>query len=57
MTEQEKKVVLLLADAWNAFIELPVEHPDDQNDFRGAIHHAQNIVFSRQARRDNDLCR
>lgn len=47
MTTEEQTVVNYLKDAWNAFLELPVKHPDDLHDFRKAIHDAQRIVMCR----------
>jgi hypothetical protein len=52
VTDEEKAVVLLLAEAWNAFLKLPVEHPDDTAEFRHAIHAAQDRVLSRSGRRE-----
>jgi hypothetical protein len=51
LTEKELATVEALASAWNCFLKLPIEHPDDQAEFRRAIHCAQNIVLSRPARR------
>lgn len=47
MTPEENKIVDLLADAWNAFIHLPILHQKDQDEFIHAIHQAQNIIMSR----------
>jgi len=52
MTDDEVLVVHLLADAWNAFCDLPEEHPSDADEFCRAIHAAQDIVLARPARRD-----
>ncbi|WP_165326983.1 hypothetical protein [Stakelama tenebrarum] len=52
LTEQERAVVEKLADAWNAFLVLPIEHGDDQLEFRQAIHAAQDKVLSRPGRRE-----
>ena len=43
----EMKVIQLLANAWNAFLQLPVSHGDEVNDFRFAIHAAQYVVLAR----------
>ena len=51
MTNQERIVIENLVSAWNAFIDLPIEHPDDQNEFRHAIHSAQLLVLARPGRR------
>lgn len=51
LTPDEGKVLRLLANAWNAFLELPVEHGDDQTEFRHIIHAAQEKVLARPTRR------
>jgi hypothetical protein len=51
LTAVERRALDALAVAWNEFVCLPVEHPDDQLEFRQAIHRAQNIVLSRPTRR------
>ena len=51
MTEAEQVVVDALAIAWNAFLVLPAEHDDDQDEFRRMIHAAQEKVLARPARR------
>lgn len=48
MTPQELKVIEQTKEAWNAFIELPVQHQDDYNDFRFHIHALQNIILARE---------
>lgn len=48
MTKEERDVVDLLVKAWNSFLKLPVNNSDDVEEFRHAIHLAQNIVASRQ---------
>ncbi len=52
VTEQEAKVASMLGAAWNAFLELPIEHPSDRTEFCQALHQAQNIVLSRSGRRE-----
>lgn len=49
MTEEEKAVVMALAEAWNLFLALPREHPDEVDEFRRAIHAAQDKVGARPA--------
>ena len=46
---QEQRVLRKLSEAWNAFLKLEGGHPDDQEDFRRAIHAAENIVLARFA--------
>ena len=53
MNELETQVLDRLADAYNAFVELPVQHPFDSGEFVAAIHAAQMIVMKRLAVRDN----
>lgn len=50
-TPSEQAVLCALASAWNAFLDLPVEHPDDQTDFRQVIHRAQLMIMARPTRR------
>ncbi len=51
LTADEKRVVLMLAEAWNAFLVLPVQHSDDTDEFRRFIHGAQDKVLCRPARK------
>lgn len=51
MNSQEKAVLYALADAWNKFLYLPVEHSDDIDEFRRIIHAAQEKILARPARR------
>jgi len=43
----EMRVVHLLGNVWDAFVQLHGFNRDDINDFRFAIHAAQNIVLAR----------
>ncbi|WP_432787767.1 hypothetical protein [Novosphingobium rhizosphaerae] len=40
-----------LVNAWNAFVALPVEHPDDVSEFRRSLHHLQALILMRSGRR------
>lgn len=51
LTAQEREVTIKLAAAWDAFCALPVEHPDDTDEFRRAVHAAQAKVLMRPGRR------
>lgn len=51
LTENEKRVLQSLADAWNVFVGLGKQHPDDIDEFRRAIHAAEQLVAVRVARR------
>jgi hypothetical protein len=52
ITPKEREVIDLLAEAWNAYLELPVEHPTHRQEFMFAIHQAQQLVLSRPTSRD-----
>lgn len=49
LTEEERRVMAALVEAWNAFLALPVQHADDVDEFRHGIHRLQEKVFSRPA--------
>mgnify|MGYP003386792226 CR=1 len=51
LTDAEKAVINHLAGAWNTWMLLDNNHPDDNFDFRQAIHRLQDLVASRVARR------
>ena len=51
VTDQEAVVVGLLAEAWNEFLKLPVEHPMEQREFCTAIHSCQDKILARGGRR------
>lgn len=54
LTRQEAGLARMLADAWNAYLALPVEHPMEQAEFCAAIHRCQDIVLARSGRRALD---
>ena len=47
LTDQERRVLSLLAEAWNEFLKLPSQHPMEQHEFCHAIHQAQQKVMIR----------
>jgi hypothetical protein len=51
VTEEEYKLVVLLGDAWNAFCDLPEEHPMEREEFCAKIHDLQRAVMARTGRR------
>lgn len=51
MTPHEREALDALVAAWNKFVELPVEHPDDQTEFRHGIHQLQHMIMMRSVRR------
>lgn len=51
LTPEEMAVLDKLAAAWNAFIELPRQHPTHNQEFMYAIHAAQRIIMSRPVAR------
>lgn len=52
MTETEKQVVMMLAEVWNKYLELPNEHISDNPEFLAGIHRLQEKVLARPARRE-----
>lgn len=51
MTDAETRALEALAQAWNAFMELPAEHPDDVTEFRHGIHRLEEKIMARPTRR------
>jgi hypothetical protein len=51
LTDPELDVVNAISEAWNLFLQLPVEHDDDIEEFRRLIHAAHAKVLCRPARR------
>ncbi len=47
MTETERDIVVLLGEVWNLFLELPIQHPMDQQEMCAIIHSAQEKVLAR----------
>jgi hypothetical protein len=47
LTDQEKRVVDALGNAWDEYALLPHIHPADVGEFVQAVHAAQNIVLAR----------
>lgn len=50
-TDAEKKTLEALAEAWHRFLQLDRQHPDEADEFRAAIHRAQDLIAVRVARR------
>ena len=51
LTESERNVIDKLAESWNLFLALPIQHPLHQSEFATLIHHAQRMVMSRPVAR------
>lgn len=47
----ELRVVHLLAEAWNCYVELEKQHPMEQSEFCSAIHRCQDLVLIRAIRK------
>lgn len=47
ITSEEGKILDLMAEAWNLFLELPREHIEEVADFRRHLHDLQRVVLSR----------
>lgn len=52
ITCEEKEIMLDLAAIWNKFIKLPVEHPDDTEEFRHSFHSLQHKILKRSGTRE-----
>ncbi len=50
-TDQEKSAVLLLAKAWEEYLNLPDRSNTDDAEFQRAIHMGQDVIRGRVARR------
>lgn len=53
MTEEEKRILALTAELWNALIALPAPHGFDGQEHMRDIHDIQNRLLARVARRTN----
>lgn len=51
LTSKEKEILKHLVEAWQLYVSLDKKHPDDDNEFRTAIHDAQKMMALRVARR------
>lgn len=51
MSDVENQVLNHLVAAWNTFVHLPIEHPDQQAEFRHALHDLQRQIMVRPVRR------
>lgn len=47
LSDDEIQITQKLGEIWGLFLELPQLHPDDEDEFRFAIHAAQNIILAR----------
>lgn len=52
--DPDRAVLLLLANAWNAYLKLPARDKIDDWEFMAAIHVAQGIMATRLARRTDE---
>lgn len=55
VTDEEKRVLELTAQLWNAWIMLPGSHPFDAAETEHDIHNIQNRIMARVAVRTNPL--
>jgi len=51
LTSEEQRVLNLLVEAWEAFQELPEQHPEHALEFMHAIRAAQRLVITRSVAR------
>ncbi|MNG19166.1 hypothetical protein D3C84_1032980 [compost metagenome] len=58
LTQQEKRILALTAELWNALIRLPDRGHSDNSEDERDIHDIQNRLLARVARRtDSELLR
>ena len=50
LSSGEHTVMTHLVDAWDSYVHLPVQHPDDLEEFRHALHRLQHLVMIREVR-------
>jgi hypothetical protein len=57
MTPRERKVIDLLVQTWNSYLDLcdneGSQHPNDMDDFANGIHDCEKIIALRIARRED----
>ena len=53
LNQQEGVVSDKLAESWNEYLKLEIQHDDDVEEFRHAIHRLQHLVMIRQVRRNH----
>lgn len=51
VSDKEEQIALQLGDIWNRYLELPIEHPMEQDEFCRGIHVLQHLVLCRAGRR------
>lgn len=51
LTDPERQIVELMAQVWDLFLELPIQHPMHQTEMAMAIHLVQRIVLVRPVER------
>lgn len=51
VTPQEAAIADALGEVWNRFLDLPVEHPGDNEEFCRGVHILQRQITSRAGRR------
>lgn len=51
LTDTERAVLTKLAEAWNMYLILGKEHPDQDAEFRHGIHALQHQIMARPTRR------
>lgn len=53
MKPNEMKVMDLLNQTHQAFLDLPIQHPDDQKEWCACVHELQRMLMARVAVRDH----
>jgi hypothetical protein len=55
MTSLEAACSYRILLVWESYLQLPVQHQDEEDEARTAIHALQNLMAMRVARRDHPL--
>jgi hypothetical protein len=50
-TQEEQSVLDHLVTAWNEYLQLDVQHPNERDEFLRAMNQCQNLIAIRVARR------
>jgi hypothetical protein len=53
MTRDEAECIYHINHAWGSHSKLPIQHPEDAEEFFRAIHQLQDLMALRTARRDH----
>jgi len=52
-TEDERRIMSNLAEAFNCFLQMEQTHPSHMSEFMEGIHRCQNVIIHRVVQRDH----